>query len=216
MWQLDLNSYDSIQDFAKRSSSLDSLDVAVLNAGVFMTEYDESRYGWEEDLQVNVLSTALLGLQLLPKLKASKKSGHRPVLEIVGSGGHEVATITEEERRADNLLRSYNTAKGYVPSRQYHISKLFVMYVMQTLADFAKPSGATSTEPKVLVLAVCPGVCKSDLARGLSGFVMGLIKVIAAALVLRTTEQGARTFVSGVTLGGEAHRRFWQNDQLKP
>lgn len=45
VWQLDMNSYDSIQDFANRASTLDHLDVAVLNAGYFMPAYEESEYG---------------------------------------------------------------------------------------------------------------------------------------------------------------------------
>ena len=67
VWQLDMNSYDSIRNFTKRASSLDHIDVAVLNAGVYKVTYEESRYGWEETLQVNVLSTALIGLLLLQK-----------------------------------------------------------------------------------------------------------------------------------------------------
>ena len=49
-----------------------------------------------------------------------------------------------EHGRADNLLRSYNTANGYVHWRQYGMSKLLVMYVMQTLASLAKPSDAAN------------------------------------------------------------------------
>jgi NAD(P)-dependent dehydrogenase (short-subunit alcohol dehydrogenase family) len=216
VWPLDMNSYDSIQEFAKRASSLDHLDVAVLNAGVFMVKYEESQYGWEETLQVNVLSTALLSLLLLPKLKASRTENSLPVLEIVSSGTHTRVSISEEHRRADNLLRSYNTANGYNAGQQYGTSKLFVMYVMQTLASFVTPSDAAPGKPDVVVTSVCPGACKSELSRGYNGFLINAAKAMVFAIFLRTTEQGSRSLVSGVTLGEEAHGRFWQHDQIKP
>lgn len=60
MAALDMNSYDSIQDFSKRALSLDHRDVAVLNAGVWKVAYEESRYGWEETLHAKILSTTLI------------------------------------------------------------------------------------------------------------------------------------------------------------
>lgn len=216
VWPLDMNSYDSIQEFAKHASNLGHLDVAVLNAGVYMVEYQESPYGWEETLQVNVLSTALLGLLLLPILKASRTENSLPVLEIVSSGSHERVSIPEEHRLADNLLRSYNTANNYIARYQYGTSKLFVMYVMQTLASFVKSTDISSGKPDVLVTSVCPGACKSELSRGYSSFVASALKAVIFALLLRTTEQGSRSLVSGATLGEEAHGRFWQHDMIKP
>lgn len=216
VWRLDMDSYDSIQDFAKRASSLDRLDVAVLNAGVYKVAYEESKYGWEETLQVNVLSTALLGLLLLPKLKASRTGSSLPVLEIVSSGNHQRVTIPDDRRRADNLLRSYDVPDGYNAGQQYGTSKLFVMYVMQTLALLADSSDAASGKPDVVVTSVCPGACKSDLGREHNSFTMNVVKAVLFTFFMRTTEQGSRSLVSGVTLGEEAHGRFWQHDQLKP
>lgn len=49
VWHFDMNSYDSIRDFAHRASTtLDRLDVAMLNAGIYMVNYQESSYGWEQ------------------------------------------------------------------------------------------------------------------------------------------------------------------------
>lgn len=149
------NSYDSIRNFTKYASSLDRL---VLNASVYKVAYEESRYGWEETLQVNVLSTAPIGLLLLQKMEASKTGNTLPVLEIVSSGNHEDATISAECRHADNLLQFYNTSNGYNAKEQYWVSKLFVMYVMQTLASLAKSSEAASGKPDVLVTVVCGGL----------------------------------------------------------
>lgn len=216
-WKLDMDSYDSIREFAKLvSAELDHLDIVVLNAGVYMFHYQQSSYGWEETLQVNVLSTALLGLLLLPILKETAKTtkgGHRPVLEIVSSGLHRQVTIREDLLNAGNILQSYNTADAFNSSQQYPLSKLCVIYVMQMLASLAKSEH--NSKGHVLVLAVCPGACKSDLARGSTGLTIKTVKAIANATFMRTAEEGSRTFVSGTTLGDEAHGRFWQYDQIQ-
>jgi NAD(P)-dependent dehydrogenase (short-subunit alcohol dehydrogenase family) len=159
-------------------------------------------------------STALLGILLLPILRASgKRNGDGlPVLEFVSSDGHEIVTIPPERREAENLLKTYNTAEGYNPRVQYQTSKLFVMYVMQTLASLAKsPDGKI----EVLVTSVCPGGAKSNLSRGYEGIVASAFKFVFTSLFLRTTEQGARTLVSGLGLGEEGHGRFWQSDIIK-
>ena len=46
VWQLDMNSYDSIVKFSQRVvTELDRLDVAILNAGIFNAAYRSSTYG---------------------------------------------------------------------------------------------------------------------------------------------------------------------------
>jgi NAD(P)-dependent dehydrogenase (short-subunit alcohol dehydrogenase family) len=78
VWKLDLSAYDSITKFAERASSLERLDIAVLSAGVYKVNMTfNAATGYEEDVQVNYLSTALLTILLLPVLKA-KKSGTAP------------------------------------------------------------------------------------------------------------------------------------------
>lgn len=213
VWKCDMDDYASLLEFVGRANALARLDGVVLNAGLFGMRYQEGRYGVEEVVQVHVLSTALLGILLLPKLKASKRVGDRlPVLEFVGSDGYELVTIPEERRETANLLETYSEAERFDSRTQYQSTKLFVMYVMQTLASLAK-SG--SGEVEVLVLAVCPGGAKSNLSRGYTGLVAEVFKTVFASLFLRTTEQGARTLVSGCLLGEEAQGRFWQSDVLR-
>jgi NAD(P)-dependent dehydrogenase (short-subunit alcohol dehydrogenase family) len=153
VWQLDLGSYDSIRAFAQRAEKLPKLDIAILNAGVYNFEYKTSQYGWEEDLQVNALSTAYLALLLLPKLRTSATdTGERPVLELVGSGLHATLRLTAEEKNAESFLQIVNDPGRHTKERSYAASKLVVMYVMETLAEMAKDS---SGEPVVIVNAVC-------------------------------------------------------------
>jgi NAD(P)-dependent dehydrogenase (short-subunit alcohol dehydrogenase family) len=93
VWHLDMMDYDSIKAFADRATrELERLDIACLNAGVAMIDFKQSQYGYERTLQVNLLSTALLALLLMPKLRASKTATFTPVLEIVGSSNHFLAS----------------------------------------------------------------------------------------------------------------------------
>ncbi|TKA71436.1 hypothetical protein B0A49_04421 [Cryomyces minteri] len=207
VWHLDLLSYPSIRAFAARAAELERLDVAVLNAGVFMPAFETSAYGWERTLQVNVLSTTLLALLLLPVLRASKTADYTPTLEIVGSGTHYRVALTADEQRAEHLLDAFNTPEGYRPQRQYGTSKLLVMYALAGLAALG--------EPDVFVTSVCPGMCKSELGRGYDSWGMRVAKWVIFTFFARSTEQGARTLVSGTMLGAKGHGGFWQHDEVR-
>jgi len=75
VWELDMHNFSSVDAFAQRvDHGLPRLDVALLNAGVVSAKYQSSSEGWEKMLQINTLSTALLAILLLPKLKASSTS----------------------------------------------------------------------------------------------------------------------------------------------
>ena len=216
-WPLDMDSYASIQAFAKRAAELPRLDAAVLNAGVYQAAYETSPYDWEETLQVNTLSTVLLGILLLPTLQAAVRAdGARPVLEFTGSGRHQRVGLDVTRRPApDGLLASFNDRDTFKGDHSYAWSKLFLQYAVQVLAERTRPvSGA---EPDVLVLSACPGMARSNLARQhLDSFLKRAGAAVFFGLFARTAEQGSRSIVSGATLGPEAHGRFWQHDEIRP
>ncbi|KAL1382086.1 short-chain dehydrogenase/reductase family protein-like protein, partial [Phyllosticta capitalensis] len=212
VWPLDMLSHASVYAFAERAAGLERLDAAVLNAGVYKATHGVSAQGWEETLQVNVVSTVLLALLLLPTLARSKRAGERaPVLEIVSSGMHKVALLRDGVWESDRPLDACNGPKDYHFQLQYNVSKLFTMACLHTaaVADMA-PEG------DVVVTSCCPGLCKSDLGRDFSGFLMvRIVRGLFFALFARSTEQGARSLVSGVTLGKEANGQFWQHDKFQ-
>jgi NAD(P)-dependent dehydrogenase (short-subunit alcohol dehydrogenase family) len=210
VWQVDMSDYESIKAFAKRVETLDHLDIAVLNAGIYSVTYQQSNYGWENTLQTNTLSTVLLGLLLLPKLRASKgTSVDKPVLEIVGSGRHLFAQIKPDQDGSENLLESFNHEEDFSASRQYQMSKLFVQYAMKRIAKLAADD--------VIVTSVCPGPCKSELARAYkSNSIFAILIDAMFFLFFRTTEQGSRTLVSGTVQGEKVHGRFWTDDTVQP
>jgi NAD(P)-dependent dehydrogenase (short-subunit alcohol dehydrogenase family) len=210
LWELDMDSYESVVAFARRANTLDYLDIAILNAGLRRGMFVQSKHGWEADLQVNTLSTTLLAVLLLPKLKQSKQyTGKIPVLEFTNSGLHQSANIDAAALKSDSILQWYNTTERFGAGSQYKITKLFLMYAANELA------GVTSSGD-VIITSVCPGMVKTDLGRDVMTPVIRVILAIFAFFFMRTPKQGARTILSGTTQGERVHGRFWQHDRIQP
>ncbi len=211
VWHLDMDSYASVKAFAQRvEKELDHVVAAVLNAGLVMRTFVESPEGWEETFQVNTLSTALLGILLLPKLKASKNSTRTPRLVIVGSGNH-ANVVLDKEKTASNILQAFNVSENFSAGKMYDTSKLFAMYAANELAERTLDS---SGEPQVVVLSCCPGFCVSELDRPFNSIVERTVLAVVHTLLARTTEEGSRTYVSAVLQGKEAHGKYWKNDEI--
>ena len=89
VWQLDLCSYSSVQKFAARAlAELPRLDILLCNAAVSTTNFQIAEKD-EMTITTNVVSTFLLGLLLLPKLKeTATKYNVTPHLTIVSSEGN--------------------------------------------------------------------------------------------------------------------------------
>ncbi|KAI7090050.1 hypothetical protein KC356_g1921 [Hortaea werneckii] len=204
VWELDMLDYESIKTFADRArSELERLDVAVLNAGAMFATAEYSIYGWEKTLQTNVISTALLGLLLLPKLKSSKTDRYTPVLELVGSSLHR--RFTQLEDPPDGLLLKHYSEN--FSRAQYGLSKLFMEYVNIGLARLARPDPAKS--PDVFVISVSPGLCRSNLGRAYMRWYLWPAMMVFTHVFQRTAEEGARMYISGTQVGEEGHGRFW-------
>ena len=214
VWQLDMNSYGSVKAFAERiDREVERLDIAELNAGLLNRTYVKSREGWEEALQVNVLSTVLLGLLLLPKLKASKIASSTAHLSFVSSGTHRIVRPERVVGVEGNLLEHFNDEKNFGSGQvQYGVTKLFLEYAKREIAALTRQSNG---ELEVIVNSLCPGFCTSSLSRGFSesGFLWSILVTVYYGIFARTTEQGSRSLVSGPTRGEESHGMFWKDDE---
>jgi NAD(P)-dependent dehydrogenase (short-subunit alcohol dehydrogenase family) len=211
VWELDMTSYDSILAFAQKADELDHLDVVILNAGVHRREFATTRYGWEEDLQVNSLSSALLASLLLPKLKASRHLSTKiPILEFVNSGGHQSAFVSKEIQEQHNVLECYNKPEQFNAWKQYSATKLFQMYAMTMLADEVSSGD-------VIITSVCPGPVISDIGRDYTSqypTISAFFMFILGYLFFHTPTVGANTILSGTTQGEALHGRFWKYDTI--
>lgn len=90
VWQLDLGSFESVRQFCRRAETeLDRVDVVVENAGVAIGTYVECDGGFESTMAVNVVSTFLMALLLLPTLRrTAARFNVEPRLVVVSSDAH--------------------------------------------------------------------------------------------------------------------------------
>lgn len=90
VWELDLMSFDSVRAFCRRAEGLPRLDVVVENASVAMVNRrGVLAEGYECSVTVNVISTFLMALLLLPVLRrTAAKYNTLPRLSIVSSDAH--------------------------------------------------------------------------------------------------------------------------------
>ncbi len=102
VWELDLASSASVKAFAARARGLERVDVLVSNAGI-------CTYGFrieeecESTITVNVISTFLLALLLIPKLRETSVAYEKEsVLAFTGSYVH--AQTAFSERKFDDIF----------------------------------------------------------------------------------------------------------------
>ncbi|KAJ6620576.1 hypothetical protein B0H10DRAFT_1791582 [Mycena sp. CBHHK59/15] len=165
VWELDMADFGSVKRFAERANTtLKRLDGVVLNAGIHAGKWDVTSDGWEKTLQVNVLSTGLLGILLLPLLQATTKLSPPhpdapqtpPHLTFTGSGALFLAKFAEKS--ASNILQELNDKAKSVQKDRYATSKLLDLFLAREIAELPKAEG-------VVVNVVDPGLCISELGR---------------------------------------------------
>ncbi|KAJ9293136.1 hypothetical protein DTO271G3_8080 [Paecilomyces variotii] len=208
-WHLDMNSFQSVVEFAERArKEIPRLDIAVLNAGLFHRAYNTSSDGWEETLQVNALSTVLLALLLLPKLRESTSDSEPAHLTITSS--YQFTRVKAESLRTDGrLLEHLNDPKRFSGGKQYGISKLLLEYAIKNIAQLMRNEDGTL---QVIVNSVSPGFCGSSLGRQFNRFYERWATWLLYKLFARTPEEGSRSLVSATYQGVESHGKCWRSD----
>lgn len=102
VWHLDLTKYDSVKSFAERAKSLERLDIFVNNAGILVYDFEIAEDN-ESTITVNAVSSMLLSILILPKLReTSVQYGKENVLTFTGSFVHYMTDFPE--RKAPNIL----------------------------------------------------------------------------------------------------------------
>lgn len=88
VWGLDMADFESVKRFVKRIEEEEKIDVALLNASISKTVFEECN-GTEASIAVNVYGTFLLAIGLLPTLrKSAEVTGQKSKLTIVTSDAH--------------------------------------------------------------------------------------------------------------------------------
>lgn len=205
VWQLDLASYESVKSFSERALSLPRLDVLLENAGIATSKYNLAEEN-EATITTNVVSTFLLALLLLPKLKETAKLHNtKPHLVIVSSEVHFLTNLPE--RRQSSIFDALNDKQKARMTDRYNVSKLLEVFaVRQIVAEYCPD---ISKYPVVINL-INPGFCHSGLMRE-TGSWQFIIKWIMNA---RTTEVGGRTLVDAACKGPDSHGKYLSDCEI--
>ena len=117
VWELDLESVTSIQNFVSRvNATLPRLDVVINNAGIHCFNFGLAREmgDVERTLAVNVVGTFLLAFQLVPKLRETARTfGVVPHLTTVGSAMYDSAKFPEMNKGDDDVFAWFRDEKHF-------------------------------------------------------------------------------------------------------
>ncbi|KAF3011518.1 hypothetical protein E8E14_009102 [Neopestalotiopsis sp. 37M] len=215
--ELDMESCAGIVEFVGKVKDIGKegaggVDVVILNAGMIGLEPRVTAEGWDQNIQVNTISTILLATLLLPHLKAQRSRRSSPAhLTLVGSGRFADPNILNwaswhDEGILTHLSKPENWPGG---NAMYGVTKLLLQYGFRELSELAKgPDG----RPEVIMNTVCPGAVKTDLSRGFreNGVAFKVAVKVYHAMFAKSSENGARAYVAAVTTREEEHGKMVQ------
>lgn len=195
---LELESLDSVRNFAEDMLKEPLLDALVLNAGVQCVRPRTSKDGFELTFAVNHLAHYLLARSLAPRLA----EGARIVITSSGTHDPEEATGLAPPRHADARMLAYphtdperDRRSMKAGQRAYATSKLCNVMTARELAN-----RLTASRPDLVVAAFDPGFTPgTGLARNYPAPI-GLIFRYALPLFVRRSERVSTPANSGALL----------------
>nr|XP_036579238.1 short-chain dehydrogenase/reductase family [Colletotrichum truncatum]KAF6786724.1 short-chain dehydrogenase/reductase family [Colletotrichum truncatum] len=200
VWPLDQASFDSVKEFAARADKLSRVDCVVLNASIATNKRTDAE-GWESQVTVNVLSTFLLGLKLMPVLRRTGKTYNvTPKMVIVASDASQMQAKFVE-RNEEDIYKALNTNKSLTD--RYNTTKLMQIIIARQMAIAADASG----KGRVQITTLNPGLCSTALFRNVP-FPLTVVVKIGLKLLARSAEVGSRCLMSAAFAGEEAHGRY--------
>lgn len=243
VWQVDLESFQSVKNFATRAERFINdggrLDVAIMNAGLATGKFSQTVDGWEKTVQVNCLSTALLSLRLLPLLRrqstqtqdqnssgtATTTTPHvrtprtPPHLVIVASDIHMMAKFPE--RYAPNILEALNDKTHWEssqaaggPVERYAVSKLLDVYITIELAKIVSDWDKSDGSHST------PSVIVNSVTPGftksdlLTREQAPLYFRLFQALTGKSNEEGGKAIVDAAYKGSDTHGKWLENQAI--
>ncbi|KAJ0346662.1 hypothetical protein COL26b_007923 [Colletotrichum chrysophilum] len=183
VWELDLSSYASVQNFAEHARSLERLDVLVNNAGIMtydfvLAEKDDSL------ITVNAVSPLLLSILLLPKMReTSLRYDKETVITFVGSLGH--ARVDFIESKSEHIFKDLAVEKVARMTERYNISKVIQLQLARELAENVTKSEKLGN---IVVSMVNPGLSDTEVTRNL-GWLQGKIVKVVLSLLLKADQK---------------------------
>ncbi|KAK8051625.1 hypothetical protein PG993_003010 [Apiospora rasikravindrae] len=212
-WKVDLGSFSSVQSFCRRAADLERLDVVIENAGLLSHVYHEFE-GYERQCTINVISTWLMALLLLPTMRRTslKFDGEQgkdclPHLCIVGSNAQFYTTF--EQRNEPRIFESLREDGDMF--HRYANTKLLSLLVMREVSQMMK----REESPRVVLNMVEPGFCISDLLReGTWPWYYKILMAVSKFAIGRTSEMGSRNYIWAATAGTKSHGVYVEDCML--
>ncbi len=204
---VDLSNLDSVKRFSSLlSSSVPSIDLLVLNAGV-MGSSTLTDDGFEQTAQVNHLAPFFLTKLLLPVLKKSQK---KPRVVVVASAGSLVPKFTSNWTQAffslpgdENLIGQFVRytqsklanvlfAKGRVANMLICFKKIFLKLFF--------PSGLADRNAWLTVYSLHPGFIDSLLYRSLLPYPVSILLRWFGPIFAKSLTSGAHVTITAATV----------------
>jgi len=204
-YELEMSTWEGVTSFASkfvadRQAAGEGLDIGMLNAGM-STFFELAPTGNEVTVQVNLLSTALLSLLLLPLLKSSTTPEHTARLMIVSSGQHRHTSLDKYPPDDINYLASLNDQKTFAIMDRYGLSKLLIIFFLRELSQKV-------SRDEVIITNVCPGMIKTNLSRDVPWWARPILSVIAMREA-NPVEKGAACYIHAVACVGKESHGLW-------
>jgi retinol dehydrogenase 12 len=180
--------------------------VIIENAGISTREFRLAEDN-ESTITTNVVSTFLLALLLLPKLKeTAARFNVTPHLVFVASDTHAVVDLPERKDPSGSIFDTLNYEKKANMSWRYPTSKLLEVLAVREIVATEAPAAYPA-----VINYVNPGFCHSELMREVGA--MG--RVIKVVLHAGTTEMGSRMLVLGASAGTASHGLYLSDGKVE-
>lgn len=217
--------YGSVQKFAARAErELERVDILLANAGIASFKFARAEDN-EKMITVNVVSTFLLTLLMMPKLKeTAKKFNTRPVVTITSSEVHAFTNFPEKWAPPGQIFQTLNDKSKADMNIRYPTSKLLEIFGVcafaRSIPVFLLSSHPQYREPRAVpFVSIDTNRCihldtlteYSSLVRD-GGWALFFIKLLLA----RSTEYGSRTLVHAASQGLETHGQYLSDCKVAP
>ena len=158
---------------------------------------------YESTLFVNVISTFLLALSILPKLEQSaKRFNIRPRMSFVSSETHAWAPSPERKASAEEVVLKAVSKPGADIGARYMDSKLVQILILQHIHGLLQ-----ARDRAVIWNILNPGLFRSETGRDTSGIIPILFEAVRTVLA-RTTERSGRPIASGLIAGQDMDGKY--------
>lgn len=208
MWQVDLSNFSSVLEFGKKMDGIERVDGFIANAGIETVKFEMAE-GFESSLTVNVISTFLLSILALPKLKDTARfTSEHTNLVIVGSMQH-IFAPNKQLQVSDqiNIFKLFSDPKTADMSKRYELTKLMVQQLEKELAGRLGKG-----KNRVVVNCVNPVWCATELSRY---YDKGKAVAAIFSMIGRSAQDGGKTLVHAVTAGWETHGKYLSECMVK-